>query len=256
MPDFYKLLDDLYAAGIKNIKIASPQVAELINRHNKDFELTASVLFEYHNIAQYKNLLGLIPNIKRIVVTKDENQNFKYLKNLRTMFPDITIEMMAEEACIKGCPSRYFCMSDSETTDIGNRLGCFYTKKYLYSTFYKNGVIYPWDFGYYSAIGINHFKLVQTKNRAEDRSNPGAKIYMDIIEYGLESKFLEDYLYGCIPHSHFLPRNIKTKTLLSYFPDTSYFVKHGHKCESICGVECNYCEQRAQKLIEFIGRYS
>ena len=255
LKDFYKLLDDIYAAGIRDIKFSNPQVAELITNHNKEFKLTASVLLEYHNIAQYENLIRLYPNITRIVVTKDENQNFKFLKNLRKMFPDITIEMMLNEGCIKNCPSRIACMSDSETTYIGNHLGCYYVKNDPILTFYKNGTIKQWDLGYYSAIGINDFKLVQNINRAEDTFNRDIKPYMDFVEYGFESELLQKYVLSIMPFSEVYPEDIKVSQFVPYFQDMKFFVKNGHKCGDICGLECRYCEQKADKLQEFIESF-
>ena len=247
LPKLYKLLDDLYEIGVRNIKIANTQVAEIVRRHNSDFKFTASTVFEYHNISQYKNLIDYMPNIERIIIAKDENQNFKLLHNLKKLLPNITIEMMLDEGCIKSCPSRIFCMADSETTKIGNQLGCEILKKCQSLRLFKTGQIFPWQLPYYSALGINHFKNVQKENRAVDKDNEALERYMDIVEYGRESKHFEIYVKGPF-RNYNMPDNIDVDTLLSFYPDVEFFIKHGHECTSKCQVSCTYCYQKAQEL--------
>lgn len=240
--DFYKLLDKLWNIGIDNIKVANTQVAVLINEHNPEFKLSASTIFEYNSITQYVQLLELYPNFVNFGIAKNQNQNFRFLKNMKKHFPNITIEMMMDEGCIKNCPTRTSCMSCSSTSYFKN--GCKLTKQNQYKNRIRNGCIQPWELSYYSAIGINNFKITPQDQRASDKHEMHVKYYMDIVEYGLYSKGGKKLLEAMFP-------NIKPENrynMISYLPDIEYFIKHGHECDSRCGVECNYCDILEKRL--------
>lgn len=247
---FYKLLDDIYDVGIKKVKFANTQVAQLINEHNPNFQLVSSTILEYHSIIQYEGLFEQFPNITQIGMTKDENQNFKLIDALRKTFPETDIEMMVDEGCLKGCFSRMSCMASSYNTYY--KLGCRQTQRDRKLTFYKNGEIHPWDMGYYSALGVNSFKLVPMQQRASDKIQPHVLDYLDIAEYGADSERYRDYIVNHVPVNNIV--KLSNKEILKYFPDMEYFVKNGDKCSTKCGVECRYCENRARELRELESR--
>ncbi|MBQ8476076.1 hypothetical protein IJ531_03340, partial [bacterium] len=85
--EFLYLLDFIYQIGCRDIKVANTQVASAINEFAPNaFNLSASTAFEYHNVSQYNYLFNNYPNFDLIDVSNDENQNFKFLKALRTAF--------------------------------------------------------------------------------------------------------------------------------------------------------------------------
>ncbi len=250
--DLYKLLDNLYKIGIRKIKFSNTQVAQLIRNHNPKFKLVSSTISEYNSIIQYRGLLHEFPNVTEIGLPKNENQNFKFIKALRKAFPDISIEIMLNEGCMKGCFSRYSCMASSYNRFY--KLGCKLSSKDMKLNFYKNGRVYPWDLGYYSALGINNFKIVAMNHRASDNKQPYLLEFMDIAENGLESEYIRNFIIRTFRVHNFENHIHKfdiDEIISKYYPDIRYFIKNGHNCSTKCGIECNYCEERTKKLREF-----
>ena len=184
--DFYTLLDNLWNSGIKKLKFANTQVAQLINEHNPDFELSVATIMEYSSISQYRELFNLFPNINHICVPKDLNQNFKFLAALRKAFPKKEIEMMLNEGCFKWCPTRFSCMASSFSGKY--KLGCRLADRNKHLGRVLNGLIYPWNYGYYSAIGINSFKAVPLRQRASDKETHQIAKIMHFLEYGFDDE--------------------------------------------------------------------
>ncbi len=250
--DFYKLLDDLYKIGVRKIKFSNTQVAQLIRNHNPDFKLLTSTIIEYNSIIQYQGLFKQFKNIVQIGLPKDQNQNFKFIKALKKAFPNTEIEVMLNEGCLKGCFSRYSCMASSYTSFY--KLGCKLCAKNPKLTFYKDGKIYPWDLGYYSALGINHFKFVSAIQRASDKAQPHLIEYLDVAEHGFESEYIKKHILRYFKVKNFARYidNYSIEEIISkYYPDMRYFIKNGHECSSRCEIECNYCEDRAKELQKF-----
>ena len=149
---------------------------------------------------------------------------------------------MLGEGCLKWCPSRFSCMASSYNSYY--KIGCDLVKQFPVNNGILNGNIHPWDFGYYSAIGINSFKLPPMNQRSTDKSISHAKEIMELVEYGTDSEYCKKYIeknYG----------KINFDKLISYLPDMKHFVRHGHECSYKCGVECNYCYECAKVLSKF-----
>lgn len=248
--DFYYLLDLLHDNGINHIKVGNTQVAELINSYKHSFRLSASTTFEYHNTSQYINLVKNFPNFDTFDIAIDENHNFQFLKNLRKIFPDKKIELMVNETCIKGCPARIshlaeirFCLFNCEllTANVGERI-------------FKMPAIFPWDLGYYSAIGINNFKLIARKNhRANIISNDYIKSYLNSIKNGTDNYNLNDFLYNMYAFKDKIKSDSATVShIIPYLPDIKYFTKYGHLCAARCGATCDRCMKKAEELEEVL----
>ena len=261
-PEFYKLLDNLQKINIRQIKVANPQTATLINEYNEklnlnkdeEFKLSMSTILEYHIISQYKNFIENYPNTNHIGIAKDENQNFPLLINLKKLYPSHEIEMMIDEGCEKYCAYRYSCMSCSSTGKY--KIGCQNSKKHPIISWFKNGVIKPWQLGYYSVIGINYFKMVPKMQRAYDTDVSGIENYFNIIEFGVENLSIDEFIkYGILPNkfpTENYPKSLTVKELLSYYPDPEYFIKHNPDCNTMCGTECRYCYEKAEKYKNFL----
>ena len=255
--EFNFLLDYIYQIGIKDIKIANPQVAELITeKYGDKINLHASTALEYSKISQYEYLFNNYPNFTLIDLPNDENQNFKFLKELKNKFPKTKIELMVNEACIKFCPSRHNCISESDFLDIA----CNKLRDDLGWLHYhlKTGMIYPWNLEYYSALGINNFKFISSAGKENARSNyhdiTALKSYLECIENGIEfksSNFFFEMFDKIGMASHYNDpetNNISLTELKSLLPDIRYFIKHGSQCQYKCNNGCNYCDECAKKI--------
>ncbi len=231
--DFYKLLDNLWNSGIRKIKFANTQVAQLINEYNPEFKLSVAMTLEYSSISQYRALFELFPNIVHTCVPKDLNQNFRFLASLRKAFPEVEIEVVCEEGCFKWCPSRLFCMSSMFSPQY--KLGCNLMRANWDLRKVLSGLIYPWDLGYYSAIGINSFKLLPMgRKRAKETRINNLTSYLSIVEHGFKSsksKKSMQYLYDTKVPDKFV----------AALPKIEHFVHHGHECIYKCKSECTYC---------------
>ncbi len=241
--DFYKLLDNLWNSGIRKIKFANTQVAQLINEYNPNFKLAVATILEYSSVNQYRALFELFPNIYHICVPKNLGQDFKFLTSLRKTFSKVEIEMMCTEGCLKWCPARSYCVSSM----LSNRykIGCAFMYADWHLRKVLSGTINPWDLDYYSAIGINNFKLMPREQRAQATDIKNIEAYLDLLEYGYEDEKNQaamKHLYG----------TKSPKEFVASLPKMEYFVRHGHECIYKCKSECTYCFDCLQKLKQYI----
>jgi len=261
--DFLYLLDLLKKHNVKNIKVANTQVIDLINNYApNEFDYSASTVFEYHTLAQYEHLFETYPNFKLLDLTYDENQNFKLIRNLKNRFPNIKIELMINDPCIKGCPSRI--AHESELDFYHYKCSLIRQKIGKLAFILACSTIYPWDIEYYSALGINNFKYVAyspggnkiPNNRADYKDILSLKTYLDFIENNnLDIPAFEFLFNAGFGFSKFIDKEtgkqtnpIKLSQVKDFFPDIKYFIKHGAECHYKCGVECKYCFECAKKL--------
>ena len=247
--EFKWLLGFIKDTGIKDIKIGNTQTASLINEIDPSFTLSASTALEYHSLAQYKNLIEIYPNIKLIDVAIDENHNFHFLENLKKLLPDIDIEVMVDESCMKGCPARIshiselsFCRFDCYKIKTENPI--FYAFKY--------GRVYPWNLEYYSAINVNNFKFSAAGERFDFTKLKPMKQYLDGVEYGVEGYGAKEFLKEFLLTNTNIREEVKVSYLIPYLPDVRHFVKNGQYCATRCGDECNYCRDMAEKMNKFL----
>ena len=101
-----RLICNLEKLGCNKVRICNPQLMEYINRNYPEIELYLSTSSELLSIKQYSNLFSIFKNIKEIVPSWDLNKNFKFLKNIKKLYPDIKLELMVNEGCIPSCPIR------------------------------------------------------------------------------------------------------------------------------------------------------
>jgi len=255
--EFYDLLEYLYKIQIRDIKISNPQVALYINsKFPNMFNLHCSTAFEYNSLSQYIYLFKLYPNFTLIDVSNNENQNFKLLKSLRDKFPNIKLELMVNEGCIKFCPVRIACVTEGGFAIID--CGPLQMEKSAISHFTKTGAIYPWNLEYYSALGINNFKFISSTGKENTRSNyhdiTTLKKYLTCVEEGIEnysSNFFFE-IFEKLKDSPYIQQDktkeIKLSELKDMLPDIRYFIKHGHECAIKCNHECNYCYECSKKI--------
>ena len=251
--EFHTLLDFLANTGINEIKVANTQTATLVNEYNPNFKLSASTAFEFHSIAQYKNLIQSYPNMELVDVAIDENYNFRFLNNLKKMYPNLKVEVMINEGCDKGCPARI-----SHNCTEYARFNCYLLKKPIYLKYVKDNFVYPWFLPYYQQIGVNNFKCLcypNGRNNFHDLSY--FNNYLKIVEFGYDS-IEADTLFNKAMWEGYkvINKKIMVKDIIRYLPDIKHIIKHGYKCAYECGTECQYCDNQARKLEKAIEQLS
>lgn len=252
-PTVDKLMRFLIESNIMDIEFANPQSASISQSYNRNFRYTSSSAAEYHNTQHYKYLIMTYPNIKRICVAIDENQNFKLLKALKREFPNIKFEVTVNELCLKGCPARISCSGERkykkfQCPNIRKKDGLLYS-------FFKSSVIYPWNLEYYSAIGINNFKFGGETHKTFENDFDyldALEKYLRIVEYGVNN-FSTDVLFKKIYRTKIEYKDTKLTDAIKYFPDPKHFIKNGDMCVQNCEVVCNYCKGCASKFEKYIG---
>ncbi len=253
------LLVELQKLGVKKLRIAEHKLISYIEKYYPYFDIYASTSFEFKSIAEYRNFIFMHPNVKQIVPSHDSIKNFTLLKNLKKLLPNIEIELMVNEGCIKGCPNR-----DGHASEIMNQKtinnnitlsNIYYTNMFcnkinpIISMVFANN-IFPWEIKEYSKIGINNFKLV-----GRDAFINNIKVYLEnYLSYlkGIENQKIiqNESIVSFIHHlseNNFLKQFI-VKDYKNYMPNISYFKKHGKFCAVNCGINCVYCYKCVEKI--------
>lgn len=261
-----KLMDNLRTSGVNKIRICNPQLMGYINKNYPEVELYISTSTEIKIIKEYINLFSEFENIKNCVPSFDVNKNFRLLKNLRKLFPEIKLELMVNEGCIPGCPLRVIHNRWSKKIDPEYSSYCYSGSFFMdkcamkknqniYSYLVNPNIIYPWEIKEYLKIGINHFKLV-------GRNNPKfiTGEYLIYYEYYLKGidnmenvndipiRFFNNYIH---PYKKL---GYTVKEIRPYLPDIKHFEKRGHLCAAMCSNECNYCSKHAEKMQKALSK--
>lgn len=276
--EFYKSFDKinrfielLLSKNIKVIRATNTQLIEHITNMYPEVEIRTSTSQEYTSLRQYRNLFAMFPNITEVIPSLDVNRNFAFLRNFKSCF-DKRIELMANEGCLPGCPFRIqhhtmvLTGRDSEKPfmqDVDSK----YCKNFFVDmcsrVFFKDmwrnivmsNIIYPWDIDTYAKkYGIVKFKLAG-RNLSKEYFIDGDyfELYNNYIrgvedyDYIANKKFryLSMYTAGLKSHPNF---DFTVAQIRNYLPDISYFEKNGGKCANVCGSECRYCFNLAEKL--------
>lgn len=246
-----KLFDNLSKANCKKIKVANAQLLDFLTKTRPDFELSASTSFEFNTLKQYVNLAERYTNLKAINLALDINRNFKLLQSLKKELPHIKFELMANEGCMYGCPERitHPCTGVNECSMIN------VIRKSKFLLFCQARNIYPWDLEYYSAMGINNFKLMKG-SRANFQKIDFLTYYLDFVENrkndDVISVFFKKIAYGD-KILEIKDKNIMLSQVKKYLPDIKYFIKNGHKCAQDCAVNCKYCYECAKKISDILS---
>ncbi len=254
-----KLLKKLSSIGCNKLRVSNPQLLRYLIQNYPEFKMYASTSFEYNQLRQYSLFFDMFPEVVEVVPSYDCNKNFELLKNLKKLNPEISIELMVNEGCIKNCPLRMFHALSVPiliTNTLKNRENDFVSRFFHTLCRNKSGsifdnicnptLIYPWELIEYSKIGIYKFKLVG-RNSTSFKETGNKEIY-EIYLKGVDSyKKIENESYGNL-NNRCRNVKIKIKDVKPYLPDIKYFQKNGHLCASICGVKCNYCAKCAQEM--------
>ena len=254
------LLNELRKIGVNKLRVANHKLISYLHKNYSDFDLYASTSFEFKLLMEYKNFMFIHPYVKQVVPSHDLNKNFKFLKNLKNLIPDIDIEIMINEGCINACPVRNLhaeSIMDEFKEENDNIFSNYYAPNYfcikmenfpIYELTRSN-VLYPWDIEEYSKIGINKFKLVGRDGY--NNFNDYIRLYTAYLKGIDDIKFIQNHSLSDFTHhlkSNPILKQLKVKDYIKYLPQISYFKKYGHFCASRCGVECRYCYKCAEKI--------
>lgn len=243
-----KLLVELRKIGVNKLRVANPFLIMYLNIKYSDFILYASTSLEYKTVLEYRNFISCYPHLKQIVPSADVNKNFALLKNLRKRFPNLEIEIMVSQACIKGCPHRILHQGRE---GYGMKFCTTSYMKNIASNLCNSNNIYPWEIKEYLNIGINHFKFVGRDNFPflTEKLLHKYFIYLKSID-DIKSVENEPFsnLIHYMPNSKSLTDDIKIKDIKPYLPNINHFKKQGHLCSSYCRQECIYCFKCAEKI--------
>ena len=274
--EFYKksaqinrFMENLLRNDVKVVRATNTQLIDYITLNYPEMEIRTSTSQEYFSIKQYRNLFTQFPRITEIVPSWDLNKNFTFFKNFKTAF-DKNIELMVNEGCLPGCPFRMhhngslgFEFEEEEMNKCGASpryaiaFWVMCQKVYfgkMWENIFLSNIIYPWEIETYTTkYGINKFKLVGRNSDSGELRNGK---YFDVYDAYL--KGVDDYDYIANMDfkifNHYLHLNPNPKLNLTvaqvkeFLPDISYFEKNGHKCTSVCGVDCRYCFLLAEKI--------
>ena len=261
----HKLLENLRKAGCNKVRVSNVQLLNYIAKNYPDFKIYTSTSFEYTQIKQYDTFLKMFSQIAGMVPSYIVNRNFTLLKNLKQLYNGIEIELMVNEGCLSGCPLRYqhnislpylhtevYKERNSDLTAEFFHLKCKdYNLKYFIEEICKSNLIYPWEIEEYSKIGINNFKLVG-RNCPEFSNGNYLNNYLIYLKGVDDYKNIENEDYKVLNHYIVATTklNVKIKDIKSYLPDIKHFINQGHLCSSVCGFQCRYCYECAEKIAE------
>ena len=269
-PDFEKqlekldlLLIELQKLGVKNLRIAEHKLMSYIEKHYPYFNIYASTSFEFKSLSEYKNFMFMHPSVKQVVPSSDCIKNFTFLKNLKTLLPDVEIELMVNEGCVNGCPNRYWHASEVidriivHGNDITISTG-YFTNVFCHEieninsimNMTKSNVIYPWEVEEYGKIGIKKFKLVGRDAyiyRIQNYLNEYL-LYLKGIDdiRNIENEPINTFIHHLSKNN--ILKQLKVKEVKNLLPNIKHFKKYGELCSSACGAECGYCGKCAEKI--------
>ncbi len=249
------LFNKLTKAGLTDVKICNPSLIELMHKNYPDMNIHISTNTEFHSAQNYQYVYKTFPFIKSINVATDDNHNFHFLQSLRTLLPKVGLELLVNEhGCVKFCISRFY----HQCTNVI----AFPCKSFIENNPYlqlaRNNLVHPWELAYYSAIGINNFKLTCLPySRMMISDINFAKHYIECADKGMEgysaNDLIEKIYYGMTNtlKSRFR-EDYKLSELARELPDINYYVKNGHRCSYDCDTNCKYCYNIAENLRKIV----
>lgn len=258
--NLYNIINRLKELGCNSFRVGNTSTIQYLLENYKDIDIRTSTTLGFNSIVQYKNLIKTYPQISEFCLHYENNHDFKLLANLVKSIPDVTKEVIVNELCIKGCPYRNshysYIASDSAINHDkyfkGNCHRLFFEN--FWETICKSNIIYPWQLNKYSEVGINNFKIAGRGFDIRDNFVRYYVHYLSLVES--EDAMMNADFFSIFQNQayimlnqHHLPK-IKVKDIIEYLPDINHFIKHGHNCASVCGMECNYCFEKAKILNE------
>jgi collagenase-like PrtC family protease len=237
----------IYQANVRIMTVTLPSIIELIRATGLDIKIKASTICQVVNANKalfYKKL-----GVERIVVDESINRNFAALRAIRDAFGQ-NVEVIVNQVCDLNCVYRIFHynMISEEREGTVHDVGIdFYEHRCVMQQFktpdnlIKLSWIRPEDLKYYTAIGINYFKL-QGRHTFVKGGDP-----VRTLEYYFKESFdgnLMDLLSMFATMNNFKVY-VDNKSLDGFLKP---FFEGKKSCANHC-TQCKYCCSYAQKAI-------
>lgn len=251
-----KHFEELYSMEIDSLIIAVPLIIEIVKKHFPGMKIIVSTIADVNSIKKAKYYHDLGANT--IVLSFNENRNFKLIENIKQFFPRLKLEVMVTEPCIYECHLRqcHFTTQSHESLKKSQPLThsfignwpfdrCWENLKENWPTeFLKSRWIRPEDIVYYETYNVDRFKITG-RTMPENWLLNTAKAYLN---RRYDGNLLD--ILPVIPGDYRKEGQVTgyklDNRLLNGF--IKKFIKDGHKCRHKCITQCQYCEKVAKKI--------
>lgn len=259
IPKINAFVEELMSMGIRHITVSNQLLASYLTSLYKDLKVGASTIMNLASVQEASAAIETL-GIRHIVPPFDLNKNFQYIDSLVKLNKDVKVELMADESCIFGCPTKNlhyalfgarenirYCTGHVREFPIN--ICSHVTKEYPELQIIKSKKIYPWEVPTYENHGVSLIKLV-----GRDMEEAALKTKIDYYikgavdkEYALEA-FYSVYNSRFFSQREFKYGPVKVKDLLPYLIDISDSEKSKTDCRNVCGVGCRICYEKAESL--------
>ncbi|MDR2932156.1 MAG: U32 family peptidase [Oscillospiraceae bacterium] len=240
-----RFFEQLYEIGVSSLTLAIPALIDFVKRAKYKFEIKASTLCDITN-ANKALAYGEL-GADRLVAHESINRDFETLRDIREAF-GATTEVIVNVICHKNCIFRPFHqIQGSHNTESGDESPRYYSHKCMLrraesiDNLLKLNWIRPEDLGYYTDIGINHFKIQGRHTVIGGDPVRTAEAYM---AQSYDGNLLD--LLDMFNPSNSFSVYIDNKAL-DGFVET--YATHPGFCKNNCS-KCGYCMSYAKKCID------
>lgn len=240
-------LQVLYKIGVRTLIISLPSLIDLVKYSGYDFKIKISTICHITNAN--KALSFFRKGIERLVLDESIHRDFAVLKRIRALVGP-NIEVIVNTMCHRNCIYRPFHYNQTGGDSIGKinpvavnyfEHNCMLQRYQNISEVLKLGWIRPEDLKYYTAVGINFFKLQGRQHVLRG----------DHIR-AIECYFKESYdgnlmdLLDMFNSRYSLKIYLDNKKLEGFI--TPYY-ENENFCKKDCS-KCGYCESFASKCMD------
>ncbi len=245
----YNFLGKLYEAGVRLLTVTLPSLCEMVKRNPYGYEFTVigSTICQVTNVSKARELEK--SGVERIVADESVNRDFKVLARIKEAVGK-PVEIIANSICHIDCTWRMFHYNQIAGDSVGVSSGCgssYYPHKCLLrryedvSNLLRSTWVRPEDIKYYTAVGIDYFKL-----QGRPRVLKGDPVR------AVEAYFKEDYrgdlfellnLFAPVSSFTVPVDNKKMEGFIKHFYENPGFCRHD--CD-----KCRFCRSFARKTID------
>ena len=256
------LLDWLDECDVDMVTVSIPYLVEVIKRYFPRMAVNISTIAHVDSVSKAKFWEAM--GADRITLDYMMNRDFEFLKSIGNAI-NCELEVIVNDLCIYACPFRYYHYNTMAhgSQEVGGEgslkhqlatsypvLKCSLTRLTDFSEIIKMRWIRPEDVGFYRALGIDFFKLVERTRPMNDLLSY-ARAYSEQT-YNGNLLDIVPILPGGMEDGEFFTRSVpiyvdneKLKGFLDCFQSS--------KCRTNCH-ECNYCHEVAEKVVRIINK--
>lgn len=261
IPKINVFVEHLMAIGIRHVTVANQLLASYLTSTYKDLVVGASTIMNLASVQEVSSAIEAL-GIRHIVPPFDLNKNFQYIDSIVKLNKDVKVELMADESCIFGCPTKnlhYGLFGSLENVryctgpvrEFPSNVCGRITAEFPELQIIKSKKIYPWEIPTFEDHGVNLIKLV-----GRDTEEAAVKTKIEYYVKGaVDKEYALDAFYSVYNSRFFSIKefkygNVKVKDLLPYLIDISDSEKSKIDCRNVCGVGCRICYAKAESLKE------